>query len=87
MGTAGQYYKKCIQGVLQFKSTSRECRNQKYCQGVSQFKYLRKCHNQKYYQGTPQSKVLSSSYGRLYLCDNFFEQNMADTGLKHHTIG
>ena len=43
------------------KSTRRECRNQKYCQGVSQLKYLRKCHHQKYYQGPPQSKVLSGT--------------------------
>ena len=42
-------------------ATSRECCNQNYCQGVSQFKYLRKCHHQKYYQGPPQSKVLSGT--------------------------
>ena len=48
-------------GSATIKSTSRECRNQKYCQEVSQFKYLRKCHHQKYYQGPPQSKVLSGT--------------------------
>ena len=58
MGTARQYHKKCIQGVLQFKELQGRFPNQKYCQGVSQFKYLRKCHNLKYYQGPPQSEVL-----------------------------
>ena len=45
-------------GSARIKSTSRECRNQKYCQGVSQFKYLRKCHHQKYCLGPSQSKVV-----------------------------
>ena len=53
MGTARQYHKKCIQGVLQtkvhqgsvtIKSTARECHqgvsNQKYCQGPQQSNVL-----------------------------------------------
>ena len=49
MGTAMQYHKKCIQGVLQselhrgsvtINSTARECHNLKYYQGVSQSKVL-----------------------------------------------
>ena len=58
MGTARQYHKKCNQGVLQLKTHQGSVAIKKYCQGVSQLKYLRKCYNQNYYQRPPQSKML-----------------------------
>ena len=57
-GTARQYHKKCNQGVLQLKTHQGSVAIKKYCQEVSQLKYLRKCYNRNYYQGPPQSKVL-----------------------------
>ena len=54
----GQYHKKCNQGVLQLKTHQGSVAIKKYCQGMSQLKYLRKCYNQNDNQGPPQLKVL-----------------------------
>ena len=64
-------------GSAAIKSTSRKCRNQKYCQVVLQSKVLpesfkikstsRDRHNQQYCEGPQQSKVMPGSAAIKYI--------------------
>ena len=70
MGPARQYYKKCIQGVLQLKvqqggvtikSTARECHNFSTEGNVTIKSTTTDRHNQKYCHGPQQSKIMPGS--------------------------